>query len=63
MRRNAADCPEADFWLTNWFMFLSDEMAALSVVASYNIFPPYSDGDERETIPAVWHPRSAPVMG
>jgi len=56
--RNQA-VPEADFWLTNWLMFLSDEMIALSVVRAHNIFLPYSDGDERETIPAVWVPRVA----
>jgi hypothetical protein len=54
--------PEADFWLTNWFMFLSDEQAALAVVQSYNIFPPYSDGSERETIPAVWRPRQVAAL-
>jgi hypothetical protein len=37
---------------------LSDEEATLSVVnPRYNIFHPYSDGQERETIPAVWQPR------
>jgi hypothetical protein len=49
--------PEADFWLTNWLMFLSDETIALSVVQPYNVFPPNSDGNERETVPAVWAPR------
>lgn len=52
------DVPEADFYLTNFLLFLSDETIALSVVGRYNIFPPNSDGPERETIPATWHPRA-----
>jgi hypothetical protein len=32
-------------------------MGVLSVVKRYNIFPCYSDGSERETIPAVWTER------
>jgi hypothetical protein len=52
------DVPEADFYLTRFLMFLSDENIALSVVRSYNVFPPYSDGTERETMPAVWTPRA-----
>lgn len=57
------DVPEADFYLTNFLSFLSDEMSTLSVVQTYNIFSSYSDGQERETIPAMWIPRNAaPVM-
>ncbi len=37
---------------------MSDEDVTLAVVnPHYNVFSPYSDGQERETIPAVWHPR------
>ncbi len=56
------ECPEADGFLTNFLGLLSDEDAALSVVQSHNIFRPYSDGNERETIPAVWHPRMTPII-
>jgi hypothetical protein len=49
--------PEADFFLTNFLNFLSDEMHALSVVGRHNVFPPFSDSTERETIPAVWRSR------
>ena len=39
---------------------MSDEDTTLEVVnPRYNIFPPYSDGQERETIPAIWRPRIA----
>jgi hypothetical protein len=50
--------PEADFYLTNFLNFLSDENHALSVVGRHNVFPPYSDGRERETVPAVWSARA-----
>jgi len=54
----AMQCPEADMFLTNFLGLLSDEDAALAVVnPHFNIFSPYSDGQERETIPAVWQPR------
>lgn len=52
------DVPEADFYLTNFLSFLSDEISALSVVQSSNIFSPYSDGQERETLAARWIPRN-----
>lgn len=52
------DVPEADHVLGLFLGLLSDEEATLSVVDSrYNILPPNSDGQERETIPAVWRPR------
>ncbi len=54
--------PEADHYLTVFLGLLSDEMAALSVVRSSNIFPPMSDGQERETVSAIWQPRAMPVM-
>jgi hypothetical protein len=56
------DVPEADHWLTVFFTLLSDEERAISVVQSYNIFPPHSDDyyeREEETIPAVWRPNVA----
>ncbi len=53
------ECPEGDHFLTVFLSLLSDEEAALSVVQRYNIFSPYSDGNERETIPARWQPRAA----
>ena len=52
------DIPEADFYLTTFLMFLSDENIALSVVGRHNVFPPYSDSTVRETVPAVWQPRN-----
>ncbi|MDQ2902306.1 MAG: hypothetical protein M3Y81_01975 [Chloroflexota bacterium] len=51
------DIPEADHWMTIFLSLLSDEERALSVVQSYNIFPPHSDDyhrREEETIAAVW---------
>lgn len=63
VRDNPNNYPEADFFLTNFLLFLSDENAALAVVnPHYNIFPPFSDSTERETIPAVWHPRVTASM-
>lgn len=54
----AQDVPEADHVLGLFLGLLSDEEATLSVVnPRYNIFPPNSDGQERETVPAVWQPR------
>jgi hypothetical protein len=53
----AQDVPEADHWLTNFLTLLSDEERAISVVQSYNIFPPHSDDyyeQEEETVAAVW---------
>ena len=51
------DVPEADHWLSIFLSLISDEERAISVVQSYNIFPPHSDDyyqREEETIPAVW---------
>jgi hypothetical protein len=56
------DVPEADHLLTVFLGLLSDELSTLSVVQSSNIFPPNSDGSERETVPAVWQPRATPVV-
>ena len=53
----AQNCPPDDHILTVFLRLLSDEMGVLSVVKRYNIFPCYSDGSERETIPAVWTER------
>lgn len=55
----AQSVPEADHVLSIFLQFLSDEDSALSVVKDHNIFGPYSDGHERETIAPVWHPRLA----
>jgi hypothetical protein len=55
----AQSVPEADHVLSIFLQFLSDEDSALSVVKDQNIFGPYSDGHERETIAPVWHPRLA----
>src|SRR5579883_2143762 len=55
----AQDVPEADHFLTIFLHLLSDEDSALSVVKDYNIFNPYSDGQEREAIAPVWFPRLA----
>jgi hypothetical protein len=56
----AQECPPDDLFLTAMLGLLSDETDLLSVVnPNYNIFPPYSDGTERETVPAVWIPRQA----
>lgn len=53
----AQDVPEADHFLTVFLGLLSDEQATLSVVQSYNVFGPYSDGREQERLPAHWQPR------
>ncbi len=56
------DVPEADHWLTVFLSLISDENSALSVVQSYNVFPPHSDDydhHEMETIPAIWQQRAA----
>ncbi len=55
----AQSVPEADHVLSILLQFLSDEDSALSVVKDHNIFGPYSDGHELETIAPVWHPRLA----
>jgi hypothetical protein len=41
-----------------FLLLLSDEMSALSVVQASNVFPPYPDGSERETVPAVCQARA-----
>lgn len=51
-------CPADDSWLTIFLRLLSDEAGMLQVVKAHNIFGPYSDGRERETIPAIWQPRA-----
>lgn len=51
------DVPEADHFLNLFLSLLSDEMHILSVLGKYNIFPPYSDGHEEETIPVHWQSR------
>jgi hypothetical protein len=56
------DVPADDWWLTVWLGLLSDEDATLSVVQRHNVFPPFSDGNERETIPAVWRPRATGIV-
>lgn len=61
VRERYDSVPEADHFLTVFLGLLSDEESTLSVVQGHNIFNPYSDGTERETISAVWHPRTAPV--
>ncbi len=53
--------PEGDHVLSVFLGLLSDEQATLSVVKDHNIFSRNSDGDERETVPAVWRPRVTPA--
>jgi hypothetical protein len=53
------DVPEADHWLTVFLSLISDEANALSVVRSGNVFSPNSDGQECETVPAIWQTRAA----
>jgi hypothetical protein len=56
---SSQDVPPDDLFLTVMLGLMSDEDALLAVVnPHFNIFPPNSDGRERETIPAVWHPRA-----
>jgi hypothetical protein len=52
----AQSVPEADHFLTVFLGLLSDEETTLSVVKSHNMFAPYSDDRECETIPAIWYP-------
>jgi len=47
--------------LTLHFGLIANERRILSVVQRGNIFSAQSDGNERETVPAVWQPRSAQV--
>lgn len=46
--------PEADHFLTVFLRLISDELGLLEVVQKYNIFPPYSDDQTRETVPPSW---------
>jgi hypothetical protein len=55
----AQSVPEADHYLTLYFGLIADERRILSVVQRGNIFGPQSDGHERETVPAVWQPRTS----
>lgn len=55
----AQPVPEADHWLTVFLGLLSDEQRTLQVVKNHNIFPPRSDGNEPEPLPAVWQMRVA----
>jgi len=59
----AQSVPEADQFMSVYFGLIADERRILSVVQRGNIFGCYSDGHERETVPAVWQPRSgSPVV-
>lgn len=49
--------PVQDGFLTVFMGLLSDEQHVLRVVGQHNIFSPYSDHHERETVPATWVPR------
>jgi hypothetical protein len=55
----AQNVPEADHWLTVFLGLISDEANTLSVVQTYNIFSPHSDGYEPEITPAMWQARIA----
>jgi hypothetical protein len=55
----AQSVPEADQYLTVYFGLIADERRILSVVQRGNVFSPHSDGHERETVPAVWQPRTS----
>jgi hypothetical protein len=54
----AQSVPEADHFMTCYFGLIADERRILAVVQRGNIFSPNSDGQERETVPAVWQPRA-----
>ncbi len=53
----AQNVPEADHFMTCYFGLIADERRILAVVQRGNIFSPNSDGQERETLPAVWQAR------
>ena len=55
----AQSVPEADQYMSVFFGLIADERRILSVVQRSNIFGINSDGHERETVPAVWTPRTA----
>jgi hypothetical protein len=46
--------PVQDGFLTVFMGLLSNEQHVLRVVGTHNIFAPYSDGTDRESVPAVW---------
>jgi hypothetical protein len=50
--------PVQDAFLTIFLGLLSDEREVLRVVGQHNIFEPYSDSNERETVPAIWSART-----
>lgn len=51
------DAPEADHFLTVFLQLMSDEESVLAVVRQHNIFPPFSDSQDRESLAAIWTPR------
>lgn len=51
--------PEADHLLTVFLQLMTDEATVLRVVREYNIFAPYSDSRDHETIAPVWRERAA----
>ena len=51
--------PEADHLLTVFLQLMTDEVTVLRVVRDYNIFPPYSDSRDRETVAPLWRERAA----
>ncbi len=57
----AQSVPEADHYLTVYFGLIANEAWVLSVVGHGNVFTPWSDGNEREPVPAIWQPRAVPV--
>jgi hypothetical protein len=58
----AQSVPEADHFLTLFFGLVADERRILSVVQRGNIFGTNSDGQERETVPAVWQARAGALL-
>ncbi len=48
----------AEPYHTLFFGFVADERRILSVVQRGNVFGLHSDSHERETVPAVWQPRT-----
>lgn len=57
----AQQVPEADHFMTLYFGLIADESRILAAVQRGNIFRCHSDGDERETVPAIWRPRTTTV--
>jgi hypothetical protein len=58
----AQSVPEADHFMSVYFGLIADERRILSVVQRGNIFGINSDGQERETTPAVWKPRAGILL-